>query len=297
MAVNTEHVNRLADQIRNTSDCDAIRVVVDEHIKSLRGLITSTVRTQADQAAKLLPILSLPGPNPIKIVKWVKKLVVGQIVPQLSAYVGYAQDLIKLAAAVANLADAISDVGPRLQECAIQAKEDAVEAATNAISDEISLALDDTLTQINDVQNIVTDILQVANTNIIDTSSVDAFISTATVGLQNIQDTAQSALRSGPLTLETSPELSGSLIQGEQIEATNGVWTGADTITYTYQWMRVINGTSATIDDANEQTYTPTVYDIGSSLKCKIVAESPGDAEETVSNTFGPVIAPAAPLI
>lgn len=128
LSVNTGHVKELTKQIQNTTDCAAIDLVVREHLKSTEDLIAGIVKIQAKQMSNIFPILSLPAADPVSIVSWISKMVLGTAKPQMNAYVSYTIQMIKLGAATAELAAAVAQAAVVLETCAL-------ESPINALND------------------------------------------------------------------------------------------------------------------------------------------------------------------
>ncbi len=77
------------------------------------------------------------------------------------------------------------------------------------------------------------------------------------------------------------PSVSGNAAQGQTLLATNGTWTGAQPITFTYQWLRCdANGNSCTsIAGETHANRTLTADDVGFRLRIRVTgANSKGSA-------------------
>lgn len=102
------------------------------------------------------------------------------------------------------------------------------------------------------------------------------------------------------------PTTSGTTAEGRTLTATNGVWTGTGTITYTYQWRRCDSaGTPASctaITGATSQTYVLVAADVGNTLSVRVTAtdsSGSGDADSaaTAIVTTGSPLAQVVPSI
>jgi hypothetical protein len=171
--INTRHINELADQIRYNSDCEVIKLVIEEHLGSIQDLFKDIQDEQKELLAKILPILQLPGPNPVEIVKWISKFVTGLVTPQLQAHIKYTKKLIKLAGAILNVIAAIEEASKSLPQCAIEIKDETL----NQIKGEVNNLVNSALQEIEGSQAGLLAIIDAGNTiDKIDTSSPDAFI-------------------------------------------------------------------------------------------------------------------------
>ena len=71
------------------------------------------------------------------------------------------------------------------------------------------------------------------------------------------------------------PDITGNVIVGGVLTCSDGTWTGAAPITYTYQWFR---GATA-ISLATSNTYTIVADDLGTALTCQVTATNGVGAE------------------
>ena len=92
------------------------------------------------------------------------------------------------------------------------------------------------------------------------------------------------------------PTIAGTPREGETLTADPGTWTGAQPITYVYEWQRcnATGGSCAAISGATTKTYVLTKADAGVTLRVKVVAtDSTGSTGATSVPTA--VVASAAP--
>jgi WD40 repeat protein len=100
------------------------------------------------------------------------------------------------------------------------------------------------------------------------------------------QSAATSAVVAATPTNTDTPSLSGSAKLGFSLSATTGTWTGAATITFTYQWQRCAadGGSCSNVAGATSSFYTVTAADVGSRLRVQV----------TGANSFGTATATSA---
>lgn len=171
--INTRHINELADQIRYNTDCEVIKLVIEEHLGSIQDLFKDIQEEQKELLAKILPILQLPGANPVAIVKWISKFVTGLVTPQLLAHIKYTKKLIKLAASILNVINAIQEAAKNLPECAIEIRDEVLDQIKNEVNGLVNSAL----SEIAASQEGLLAIIDAGNTiDKIDTSSPEAFM-------------------------------------------------------------------------------------------------------------------------
>jgi hypothetical protein len=114
---------------------------------------------------------------------------------------------------------------------------------------------------------------------------------------------ATSRVVSSAPTNSSLPTIFGTARAGNLLTGSNGIWTGAPTITYRYQWQRCPEGGSCTnVSGAVSLSYSLTNADVGQRLRLQVTAQNgsgtaaatsdPSDrVQGTVPvNTFSPVI-------
>jgi hypothetical protein len=117
LVVNTKRIQELTQQIRSTVDCDALKLIIKQHLDELKKQAEKAVKEQLALIKNKLGITSLPSPTPTGIVKWLGKLVTGTIIPTLEAIIKYTIQITGFIVAVTELIAAIEDVLPRVKAC------------------------------------------------------------------------------------------------------------------------------------------------------------------------------------
>lgn len=197
LEVNTKHINELADQIRYNTDCEVLKLVVEEHLDSVRDLFDDIKKEQQKLLAEILPILQIPGANPAAIVKWIEKLVTGLVTPQMRAHIKYAKKVIQLGGAILNVVQAIQEAARNLPQCAIEIQDQVL----NEIENQVNGVIGDALNQIAESQAGLLAIIDAGNTLAqIDTSSPEAFISSVDSAMDAIELKASEFNQTPPTT-------------------------------------------------------------------------------------------------
>lgn len=190
LVVNTRQINELTDQIKYNTDCTVLKLILDEHLDSVRDLFDDIIAEQKELIDKYLPISQIPSANPVAIVKWIKKQVVANVSPQLAAAVLYTVALIQLAKAIARLKAAIVDAVQRLPDCALELKNHVLDT----LEREVDLLINESLANVQQAQNTMIDIIQSEVEVTIDaivTGTVEGFEETYQQGLQSIESASQ----------------------------------------------------------------------------------------------------------
>jgi hypothetical protein len=93
-----------------------------------------------------------------------------------------------------------------------------------------------------------------------------------------------------------SPTISGSAQPGQTLTATPGRWTGAQPITFSFQWLRCgrTGGSCSAIGSATGPAYTITSADVGQTLRVRVTARNSAGSQ-TATSAPTAVIAPGAP--
>ena len=98
-----------------------------------------------------------------------------------------------------------------------------------------------------------------------------------------------------------APTISGTAqVDGTLTADTTGVEDadGLTNVSYSYQWMRSDNGTDNGIEDATDATYTPSVSDVGKTIRVKVTFTDDAENTETLTSEATLAVAatvPAAP--
>lgn len=106
--------------------------------------------------------------------------------------------------------------------------------------------------------------------------------------------------QSGPPINFKAPGPTGGTTVGSVITTTDGSWLGAATITFTYQWWRLVTsgGLPVTsgglfvgilIPGATNQSYTTTADDVGEFLYCEVTATNFYGSAMAQSTLIGPI--------
>lgn len=272
MSINKQQIQELTFQIRSTSDCAVLAIILPEFLKAVQDLEKSIRKTTQDQLDKILPLLKIPGLNLSKIVGWIKKNVIGQALPQLKAYITLIKDIIEIIQAVEDLVDAIAEIDDKIKRCLLtinpitQFKRDLEFMAAQALG------------RVDTIQTSINNIIQIPQT--IKTNSLKDFIDTVDAGFDSIDSVASTILNTADISNVSPPTLVRS---GSILTTTDAQWnqTPSDV---SYQYFRIERGVVLELEGQNESTYTITPDDIGSAIKVKVTATNAVSGEEVFSN-------------
>jgi hypothetical protein len=89
------------------------------------------------------------------------------------------------------------------------------------------------------------------------------------------------------------PVVSGQAVVAQTLVASTGTWTGAQPMTFSYQWLRCdrTGATCVTLPGATASTYVVATTDVGSTLRARVTAANPGGAAQALSNPTAVVAA------
>jgi hypothetical protein len=153
--VNIKRVRKLIDDINNATDCDTIKLKLKLTGDELDELLDDLKEEAKDIAKKFLPALKLPAPTPTSILGWVKKQVLGNVLPQINAYIKILQTASELVGAITELAQTAQNVLPKLEQCALSLIDEQLANAG------IPLSADQLLSDgLGSVQNLAESIIQ-----------------------------------------------------------------------------------------------------------------------------------------
>ncbi len=96
---------------------------------------------------------------------------------------------------------------------------------------------------------------------------------------------ATAAIVVGAPVNTATPVVTGTAKEGQTLSATGGTWTGAEPITYTFQWWRCNTDGSncATISGATTASYKLTTADVGHAVRIRITATNSAGSTSAVS--------------
>ena len=133
-------VNEWADSIDGLTaaggalNCDALQLQVDTYVKTVTDLILAKVTQMTDLISKYAPILSLPT-DPLKILKWAKKVVLGLAGPAIAAAIELAIQIAQLAGAIAKIAGAVASLATKLADCITDLVRNTLDDLADAVMD------------------------------------------------------------------------------------------------------------------------------------------------------------------
>lgn len=182
-----KYIDGLTNQVRASTDCQVLATMIDENANMIRDRLETTAKEMAAIARNYMPIVSPPGGRPSKIVKWVKKLISGTIMPQIQAYAKLAIELAEIAAATSRLAAEVERAQNRLQKCDEIAYSQLI-TELNETRIMVEGPLNTTLGQVDRAQNDLQTVIDTALNATFDISSVDNFLATASDVLPVIEE-------------------------------------------------------------------------------------------------------------
>ena len=333
--------------INNTLNC--------EKLKSELGIAQDALKQQLDGFKKkvqkivdeIIPQGTIPMPTPTSILKWVKKKILGDVIPYIKAMIQIIKAISALLKAIQALMKLLETLIPRLEACvkAIideqlacagiplssndilggksgnalnnaaktltkkleeKAKREIAGAIADALCDggivgdinTIKEAISTTKDLIGEIKATVdaTESAVQANLDVFgeqaakisegtgvpmnfDTSSRDAFVTSAESGAQAEMDTAANTLYTmAPPTNDVLPSTSGNAVVGSTLSVNVGSWSGPN-IEYTYAWFKG----DEPIWAANTETLELTANEQGYAIKCQVFAANPSG--DTWANT------------
>jgi hypothetical protein len=96
-----------------------------------------------------------------------------------------------------------------------------------------------------------------------------------------------------------APTVTGSAVQGSQLSATAGTWSGAGTISYAYQWYRcdTAGAHCSSIHGATAATYKLGTQDTAHTIGLTVNATDTAGKASAYASLVGPIVAAGSPLV
>lgn len=191
----TDTLLAIIQELRAVTDCDVLKTRLRPVIKTVTKRIDGVI-DEIDKQSGLGAILKLPK-TPWGVIKWVKKLLLGTILPQVKALIKLAKEIIKLIKTLEELIKLIKDLDDKLKACAVEFAKEAIDDVVGAIEKEINEAIDAALgpvfCQIQKLQTQIDGALGFSTTQI-DFSSTSNFIDSTAAAIAAKEEAANKAI-------------------------------------------------------------------------------------------------------
>lgn len=115
LTIATNRINELTAQIRGFNEYDGLRAIMIQHLKDLEDDITEKLKEKNKIIEIVAPFLKLPL-NPFAVVRFIKKFILGDKLPQIMAAINLALQIIKLLDALNQLQQEIRNAVEKLEE-------------------------------------------------------------------------------------------------------------------------------------------------------------------------------------
>jgi hypothetical protein len=184
-----KEIDNMVLQITSTVDCNALELLVSEYVSSIQQIIEDKIADQISIAEKAFPLLKLPSPDPVSIVKWLGKLIAGDAALQLQSYITQAVEIIQLSKNVVKLINAVSNVEETLKACLITLEAETLGIIEATVTAQIKPILD----KVNETQNLINTLTTISLDGLLlDTSNPDAFLTSVDTKLAILQSAISS---------------------------------------------------------------------------------------------------------
>jgi hypothetical protein len=111
-------IRKITEDLENETDCLALQQKIRKELSFIEDFIDDQTKEIQRKLDEIFPVLSIPL-NPFKIPKWLKKLIIGRILPDLDATIDFMLRAIELTKAILKLVQVITELKPKLEACAI----------------------------------------------------------------------------------------------------------------------------------------------------------------------------------
>lgn len=178
MSFPTDRVNNMAEQLESITDCEALLFLIDEFIDEQIKMVNDWIQEQLEILKEELPLLDIPT-SITAIIGWIKKLVVGRILPRLKAFIKLVKRTAEFLFSLQRLFEVIQSIPEKIQQCVVEVKEDLITQlefrVTTAINS-VTAPINNALAEIDSVQDQLENILENPLEERIVTDSLDGFL-------------------------------------------------------------------------------------------------------------------------
>lgn len=116
--INLKYLDGMIDQLDHIENatCEHIMLVMETVTEAMEKLL-STIFNEIIKLTPFSALLDIPFPDPVSIVKWIKKQVFATIGPQVEAMIKLVTTAAQVAVKVAKLMSKIAELIPNLARC------------------------------------------------------------------------------------------------------------------------------------------------------------------------------------
>ena len=227
--INVKHIQNLTKQIENATDCQALTLIFEQHLEGVTDLVEAKIATQLELLKTYLPLLDLPGPSPTAILKWLKKLVTGTIMPQLQAYITLIIQIAELQSAIQDLISAINNADDRLKRCLEDGIINNAKFQLETKINELTQPIDDALITVGSLESQIKNVIESPTDPFIVTTNLEGFLATAEDGFAKlgleVEDFNDEEIQPSPEPLSGSVAVSNTVT----LEIVDGIIVSANT--------------------------------------------------------------------
>lgn len=178
MGFPTDRVNNMADQLESITDCEALLFLIDEFIDEQIKMINDWIQEQVEILKEELPLLDIPT-SITAVIKFIRKLVLGTILPRLRAFIKLVKQTAEFLFSLQRLFEVIQSIPEKIQQCVIEVKEDLITQLefriTTAINS-VTAPIDSALAELDSIQDQLENILENPLDERIVTDSLEGFL-------------------------------------------------------------------------------------------------------------------------
>lgn len=223
-----DEIRLLIEQLKIITDCEVLQELIRPYVKT----VTDQIADAADEAEELikkhLPVLKLPT-TPWGAIKWIKKLMLGTILPMLEAYIALAKEIIELVDLLKDLLDIIQDIDDKLEECALQTFRELKQYLRDEINGAIDEALAPILCQIAQLQSQIDAAIGLPTAQL-DFSSPEAFLKSTVTAMEDKRAKSNEVINEPIVETPVVSSTTFDTSDGRRITIEDGMVTNVETI-------------------------------------------------------------------
>lgn len=223
-----DEIKLLIAQLKVITDCEVLQAIIRPYVLTVMDQISGASDEAEELVKKHLPVLKLPT-TPWGAIKWIKKLMLGTILPMLEAYIALAKEIIELVDLLKDLLDVIEEIDDKIEECALKTFKELKQYLRDEINGAIDEALAPILCQIVQLQAQIDAAIGLPTAQL-DFSSPEAFLKSTVTAMEDKREKSNQVINEPVVETPVVSATTFDTNDGRRITIEDGMVTKVETI-------------------------------------------------------------------